>query len=448
MIPLSLRDIAVATGGVVSGDERIVVDAPATVDSRAIEVGGLFVAVAGDRVDGHDYVEQAMAAGAAAVLSSREVGVPSVVVANVTEALGRLARHVLDLAEDITVVAITGSSGKTSTKDLLAQVLEPEGSTIATVGNFNNELGVPLTVLHVDELTRFLVVEMGARGIGDIAALCRIAPPSVGVVLNVGRAHIGEFGSAEAIARTKGELVEAVNQDGVAVLNADDALVLAMAERTDGAIMTFGVAGDVEVADVRVDESGSPHFTLRHGGRSVGVQVPLIGEYHVANAAAAATVALALGVGLATIAGRFATALPRSSMRMERHVREDGVVIVNDAYNANPESMAAALRAVAAIGNGRAVAVLGEMLELGDGSHEAHRQIGLLAAELGFLRVVAVGEGARGIVEGAGGIAVSVDTVDVAVHTLSASLSGDEVVLVKASRGGRLERVADALLEG
>ncbi|MGA8987724.1 UDP-N-acetylmuramoyl-tripeptide--D-alanyl-D-alanine ligase [Aeromicrobium sp.] len=444
---MSLRQIADVTGGLVSGDERTIVDSRATVDSRAIEAGGLFVAVAGEHADGHDYVAQAMAAGAAAVLCSREVDAPSVVVADVTGALGLLARHVLGLVDDVSVVGITGSSGKTSTKDLLAQVLEPEGVTVATAGNFNNELGVPLTVLGIDELTRFIVVEMGARGVGHIAALCRIAPPTIGVVLNVGHAHIGEFGSAQAIARTKGELVEAVDRSGVAVLNADDPLVLAMAGRTDGTIKTFGAAGDVQVSDIHLDSSGTPHFTLRHDGRSVEVHLPLIGEYHVANAAAAATVALALGIDLATIASRLATAEPRSSMRMERHVRDDGVVIVNDAYNANPESMAAALRAVAAIGKGRAVAVLGEMLELGDDSEQAHREVGRLAAELGFWRVVAVGAGARWIAEGAGEVAVTVDDVDVAIRTLSASLSGDEVVLVKASRGGRLERVAYALLQ-
>jgi UDP-N-acetylmuramoyl-tripeptide--D-alanyl-D-alanine ligase len=320
--------------------------------------------------------------------------------------------------------------------------------TVATAGNFNNELGVPLTVLRADELTRFLVVEMGARALGNIAELCQIVPPDVGVVLNVGHAHIGEFGSADVIAQTKGELAEAVDGDGVVVLNADDALVAAMAARTDAAVVTFGTTGDVQVSDLEVDAAGCPHFTLTRGGRSVPAYVPLIGEYHAWNAAAAVATAVVLGVDLATAAHRLATAGSRSPMRMERHVRPDGVVVVNDAYNANPESMSAALRAVAAIAGGQAIAVLGEMLELGADSHDAHVEVGRLAAALGFTRVVVVGEGARGIAEGAGGIATSVDDVDVAVRTLSASLSGDEVVLVKASRGGRLERVANALLQG
>lgn len=448
MIPLTLRQIAEATGGTVHGDDAIVVDAPATIDSRAVEPGGLFVAIAGEHADGHEFAAQSIAAGAAAVLASREVDAPSVVVDDVVDALGRLARHVVDQLEDLTVVAITGSSGKTSVKDLLAQLLEPDGMTVATAGNYNNELGVPLTVLRADELTRFLVVEMGARAIGNIAELCRIVPPDIGMVLNVGHAHIGEFGSAEAIARTKGELAEAVGSDGVVVLNADDPLVAAMATRTEAAVVTFGETGDLRVGDLEVDAEGCPRFTLTHGGRRVQAYVPLIGMYHALNAAAAVAAAIVLGVDLTTAAERLATAGTRSPMRMERHVRPDGVVVVNDAYNANPESMAAALRAIAAIGEGRAVAVLGEMLELGADSHDAHVEIGRLAAELGFTKVVVVGEGARGIAEGAGGIAVRADDVDVAVRTLSASLSGDEVVLVKASRGGRLERVANALVQG
>ena len=448
MIPLTLRQIAEITGGTVHGNDGIVVDAPATLDSRAVEPGGLFVAVAGEHTDGHEFAAQSVGAGAAAVLASREVDAPSVVVDDVIVSLGRLARHVLDQLEDVTVVGITGSSGKTSAKDLIAHLLEPDGMTVATAGNFNNELGVPLTVLRADELTRFLVVEMGARALGNIAELCEIAPPDIGVVLNVGHAHIGEFGSAEVIAQTKGELAEAVAGDGVVVLNADDALVAAMAARTEGAIVTFGEAGDVRVSDLEIDSDGSPRFTLTHGGRSATAYVPLIGQYHAWNAAAAAAVAIVLGVDLPTAVDRLATAGPRSPMRMERHVRPDGGVVINDAYNANPESMAAALRAVAAIGQGRAVAVLGEMLELGPDSHEAHVEVGRLAAELGYSRVVVVGEGARGIAVGAGGIAVTVEDVDVAVRTLSASLSADEVVLVKASRGGRLERVANALLQG
>ena len=448
MIAMTLAEIAAVTGGTVTGDGATVVDGAATLDSRAVETGGLFVALAGEHVDGHDFAARAVDAGAAAVLASRDAGVPGVVVPDVTRALGLLARHVLAEREDVHVVALTGSSGKTSVKDLLAHVLAPDGATVATRGNHNNELGVPLTVLAVDELTRFLVVEMGARAVGDIAALCAIAPPDIGMVLNVGLAHVGEFGSADRIAVAKGEMAEAIGPDGVVVLNADDPRVSAMASRTRATVRTFGTTGDVRIGDVRVDEAGSPHFTLTHDGRSVEAFVPLIGGYHAMNGAAVATAALATGIDLSTVAERLATAdRAVSPMRMERHVRADGLVVVNDAYNANPESMEAALRAVAGISRGRGVAVLGAMLELGDQSDAAHRRIGRLAAELGFARVVVVGDDARGIFEAAGDIAEHVADVDVATRTLSASLSGDEVVLVKASRGVRLERVAQALLQ-
>jgi UDP-N-acetylmuramoyl-tripeptide--D-alanyl-D-alanine ligase len=448
MIPMTLAEIAQVTGGTVVGDAAVVVEGPATLDSRQVEGGGLFVAIAGEHVDGHDFAVRAVEAGAAGVLAARDTGARGVVVPDVTHALGLLARHVLDEREDVQVIALTGSSGKTSVKDLIAHVLAPEGATVATQGNHNNELGVPLTVLAVDELTRYLVVEMGARAVGDIAALCRIAPPDIGIVLNVGLAHVGEFGSADRIAQAKGELAEATSRDGVAVLNADDPRVSAMAGRTEASVTTFGTAGDVRVGEISLDDAGSPHFTLSHRGRSVEAYVPLIGEYHAMNAAAAAATALSLGVDLSAIVARLATAdTAVTPMRMERHVRADGLVVVNDAYNANPESMAASLRAVAAISGGRGVAVLGPMLELGDESSAAHHRIGRLAAELGFARVVVVGDDAHDIVAGAGDIAELVPDVDVATRTLSASLSGDEVVLVKASRGARLERVAQALLQ-
>lgn len=444
MIAVDLDRIAALADGSVHGDGSTLVHS-AVIDSREATRGSLFAALVGEHVDGHNFVAQAVAAGATGVLADRVVRAPCVVVKDVTVALGRLARENLRLTS-ASVIGITGSHGKTSVKDLLAHVLEVAGPTVAPVGSYNNQWGVPLTVLRADELTEYLLVEMGARGIGHVADLCRIAPPLVGVVLNVGHAHVGEFGSPEAIARAKGELVEALPADGVAVLNADDPLVAAMATRTSARVLTFGVAGDVVLGPVALDKLGEPHFTLTHDGVTADVHVPQIGAHHAVNAAAAAAAAIAAGQGLAAIADRLATASAVSSMRMERRVRADGLVVINDAYNANPESMAAALRAVAAIAHHRGVAVLGEMLELGPGSADAHLEIGRLAARLGFARVIAVGDGARGIADGAGPIAETVADIDAAVTTLSASLGADDVVLVKASRGGRLERVAHALL--
>ena len=445
MIRVDLDHIADVTGGTLHGDGALMVS-NVVIDSRDATAGTLFAALVGDHADGHAYVATAIAAGATAALVTHAVEAPCVVVDDVTDALGLLARDNLRHTAPL-VIGVTGSHGKTSVKDLLAHVLEQSGPTVAPVGSFNNQWGVPLTVLRTDPATKFLVVEMGARGIGHIADLCRIAPPDVGVVLNVGTAHLGEFGSAEGIARAKGELIESLPSHGVAVLNADDPFVAAMAVRTSARRLTFGVTGDVALGEVTLDDGGEPHFTLTYDGVTADVHVPQIGAHHAINAAAATAAAIAAGLDLPTIAERLGAAGAVSPMRMERHVRADGLVVINDAYNANPESMAAALRAVADIGHGHAVAVLGEMLELGDGSADAHREIGALAARLGFARVVAVGEGARPIADGAGAIAEVVADPDMAIRTLSASLHADDVVLVKASRGVRLERVAHALLD-
>lgn len=444
MIQTDLDHVAEVTGGAVHGDGALTVDS-VVIDSREVRPGALFAALVGDHVDGHEFASAAVEDGATAVLAARVLDVPCVVVDDVTVAMAALAHDNVSRTS-ASVIAVTGSQGKTSAKDLLAHILQVVGPTVAPPGSFNNELGVPLTVLRADAATRFLVVEMGARGVGHIADLCQVAPPDIGIVLNVGSAHVGEFGSTEAIAQAKGELVEALTADGVAVLNADDSRVSAMASRTSARVLTFGTSGDVSLGPVRVDGLGQPHFTLTHAGDTYEVHLPQIGEHHAVNAAAAAAAAIAEGVDLRLIAGRLETAATVSPMRMERHVRDDGLVVVNDAYNANPESMAAALRAVAAMGSGGPIAVLGEMLELGDAARVAHIEIGRLAAELGFARVVAVGPGGAAIAEGAGDVGETVSDVETAVDLLSASLGADDVVLVKASRGGRLERVAYALL--
>src|SRR5690606_8265603 len=322
-----------------------------------------------------------------------------------------------------------------------------QAPTVAPEGSFNNELGVPLTILRTDAATRFLVLEMGARGLGHIAALCRIAPPDVGVVLNVGAAHAGAFGGLDRTAQAKGEIVEAPGPDGVAVVNADDPRVAAMRTRTAARMVTFGRAGDVRlVGEVQLTDEGTPRFEARIGDLTLDVTVPQIGEHQAMNALAALAVATSLGIDPTAAVAALAQARAGSPMRMERHVRADGVVVLNDAYNANPESTAAALRALVAVSRGRSIAVLGEMLERGAESRRAHEQVGALAAELGVDHVVAVGDGAAPIADGAGTIGEVAADVETAIAMVSARLEPDTVVLVKASRGVRLERVAEALL--
>ena len=455
MIPMTLAEIAAVVHGDLDGDPATTVTGPAFVDSRAPVAGGLFVAVAGEHVDGHEYAADAVAQGAAAVLASRSTGAPAVLVGDPVGALGRLARHVLDRVQPA-VVALTGSQGKTGTKDYLAHVLAGAGRVVATAGNHNNEIGVPLTVLRIEPDTAHLVVEMGARGLGHVAYLCEIAPPSVAAVLNVGTAHIGEFGSREAIAQAKGEIVESLPAGGGAVLNADDELTLAMAARTRAHVLTFGSAGDVAWRDVGLDELGRPSFELGYAGDWLPVRLTQSGAHQVANAAAAAACAIAAGVPLRTIAERLSTAQSASRWRMEIGERADGLVVINDAYNANPASMAAAIDALVAIGRHRGrrtVAVLGEMKELGATADRAHREVGRAAALAGVDVVVAVGPAARGIAEGADdgswtGIGIVAAGRDEAMAWVRENVAADDVVLVKASRGAALEHIADGLLEG
>ncbi len=446
MIPLTLGEIATVVGGTVAADvAEVVVDGAPYIDSRRPEPGGLFVAVAGEHVDGHDY-----ATGAHAVLGSRTTDAPTVVVEDPVVGLGRLAAHVVRRL-DATVLAVTGSQGKTGTKDYLAQLLAASGPTVATAGSFNNELGLPLTVLRATAGTEHLVLEMGARGVGHIAYLCELAPPAVSAVVNVGTAHLGEFGSREAIAWAKGEIVEALPASGTAVLNADDPLVAAMSSRTAARVLTFGTAGDVAWRDVELDGLGRPSFSLGHAGEWHPVRLQLSGAHQVANATAAAAMALAVGLPLEAVAAALSGAADSSPMRMELHERADGLVVVNDAYNANPASMEAALEALIAIGargGRRTVAVLGEMRELGPTAYDEHVGVGRRARELGVDVVVAVGPEAAGIAAGAGDEAILTAGRAEALAWVRENVAGADVVLVKASRGAALETIADGLLEG
>ncbi|UFU04228.1 UDP-N-acetylmuramoyl-tripeptide--D-alanyl-D-alanine ligase [Ruania suaedae] len=470
MIALTLAEIAALTSGRLhdrspapvpgSGPAELVqVTAEAVIDSRRAMPGSLFVAVAGERVDGHEFIDAAAAQGAVAALVSRPVPdspVPTVLVPDVQLALGALAREVLARLREsgaISVVAITGSVGKTSTKDLLAQLLTPLGDLIAPPGSFNNELGLPLTVLRATESTRVLVLEMGADRLGNLTYLTSIAPPDIAVVLAVGTAHLGGFGSVEAIAVAKAELVQGLRPDGVAVLNADDPRVVAMAELSAGAhVQSFAQVADAHVraGDVVLDAEGRATFTLRSGAGEARTRLALVGRHQVSNALAAATVALALGLTVQQVADGLSVAAALSPHRM--HVQPWGRrTLIDDAYNANPDSMRAALDALAAIAGGRRrVAVLGEMLELGDISESAHEEIGRYAARSGAALVVAVGSGAEALARGARASGVpdvrAVADVSVAEQVLAQHLGEEDVVLVKSSNSAGLAALADRLL--
>jgi UDP-N-acetylmuramoyl-tripeptide--D-alanyl-D-alanine ligase len=451
---MTVQQVADAVGGSVHGADPQVVIREVVTDSREACPEALFIAVVGDSHDGHDHVRAAVAAGCVVAVVSRPVDAPHILVDDTVVAAGRLARAVIDASDELQVVALTGSSGKTSTKDLLRVVLSRFGPTIAPQGSFNNELGLPRTVFGVTAETRYLVAEMGARGLGHISYLCGIAPPDVSLFLNVGQAHLSEFGSQEAVARAKSEILAALPADGVAVLNADDARVMATADVAPGRVVTFGQSASATVRITGLDlQDGHPVVTLLHDGDSVQVRPDVYGEHQAFNIAAAVAAAVALGLDFVDAARSLEGVRLDSRWRMEVDETSDGVTVINDAYNANPESMAAGLRALAAIGRGRRTwAVLGEMRELGPTSAAEHDAIGRLCVRLNISRLIAVGPGAKPIHMGAahegswGDESIAVPAVEDAIEILRRELVTGDVVLVKASRAIGLERVAQALL--
>ncbi|PRQ11149.1 UDP-N-acetylmuramoyl-tripeptide--D-alanyl-D-alanine ligase [Corynebacterium sp. 13CS0277] len=501
MIPLSLEDIATLTGGTLDlvDDPSVEVTGSVEFDSRKLTPGGLFVALPGLRVDGHDFAAQAIADGAVAALAARPVDAPAIIAAPVEQpdsnaeafdndptgatasvlaAMSALARHVATTltARGMTIIGVTGSAGKTSTKDMMASLFRAAGPTVAPPGSFNNEIGHPYTVLTCEEDTRYLVAELSARGVGHVAHLARIAPPRIGVVLNVGTAHLGEFGGREVIAQAKGELVEALPSaadGGVAVLNADDEYVAGMAGRTTAKVVLFSTAVDADTAaergidyfatELRTDEFARASFTLHTPAGVAPVTLKVAGEHQVANALAAAAAALEAGLPFDLVVKALGSHEASSAHRMDVQHRADGVTVINDSYNANPDSMRAGLRALARMADARGgaptIAVLGQMGELGDAATEEHQALAEELAALGVRSLVAVGTGVHiGALAARAaelGIAtVSADSADAAVNLvdnqLTAFLDHDAahppVVLVKASYAESLWRVAQGLL--
>ncbi|MGN6472413.1 MAG: UDP-N-acetylmuramoyl-tripeptide--D-alanyl-D-alanine ligase [Mycobacteriales bacterium] len=453
-------EIAALTGGRLDRvDPATMVRGPVVIDSREASAGCLFVALPGEHQDGHRFVSDAARRGAVLALTSSSADEAAVIVDDVEKALGFLAGGLLRRLPAVSVCGVTGSSGKTSTKDLMATVLQHDGATVAARGSFNNEIGLPLSVLQVDPSTAHLVLEYSARGRGHIRYLCGIAQPDVGVVLNVGQAHLGEFGSREEIAIAKGELVEALPSTGVAILNADDPLVASMRSRTSARVVTFGEGADadVRIEDVVVDDEVRASFRLVTRVGSAEVTLAVHGRHQAGNAAAAAAVGLETGIPLVDVVAALGASGSQSPHRMALNRREDGLLIVDDAYNSNPESMRAALEALirlAAPRGGQSWAVVGEMRELGDDSDTLHEATGRDLANLGVDHLVVVGEEARAICDGAcsvsgwAGSCAVVGSIDDAVTAVGTAASPRDVILVKASNALQLWQVAEALVGG
>ena len=454
MIKMSLAEIAEIVDGRLEPAVDVAVTGSVEYDTRKMTPGGLFLAFVGEQADGHDFGAVAVAAGAAGAIGQRPLAeLPTIIVPDPLVAVTTLARAVVDRLPGATLVGLTGSSGKTTTKDFVGQVLARTGPTIAPPGTHNNELGFPYTVVKADEQTKWLVLEMGASSIGHIKHLCEIAPVSIGLVLNVGVAHIGEFGSVENIAIAKGELVEALPADGLAILNADDPRVRAMQSLTAARVMLVGEADDADVRaiDVVLDERGRPGYTLVTPDGSVAVQLGVAGRHQVGNTLAAAAVGFAAGMSLTEVAAALTELRIVSTRRMDVFDRADDVTVIDDSYNANPASTAAALHALIAFGQDRRrIAVLGYMAELGPSERSGHEEVGELAARLGVDRLIAVGAGAEPIHRGAASVAtwegtsVAVPDQDSAIALLHAELRPGDVVLVKGSRY-RTWEVADSL---
>ncbi|MGH2678697.1 MAG: UDP-N-acetylmuramoyl-tripeptide--D-alanyl-D-alanine ligase [Actinomycetota bacterium] len=444
--------MAAATDGQLVGDDAEV--RGAATDSREIRPRDLFVALPGDRVDGHVHVDEAFGRGAVGALVSRRDAFagPVVVTAQTGPALLRLAADER-AGMPVPVIGITGSTGKTSVKDMTAAVVSTRFRTAASPRSFNTEVGVPLTLLNAPDDAEAVVCEMGSRGVGHIAALCQVARPDVGVVTNVGPAHLEMFGSVDAVADAKAELVQTLPVDGTAVLNADDPVVRGFDRRTPAQVLRFGRSSgaDVRAEDIELDRQARASFALRTPAGTERVELAVPGEHMVSNALAAAAAGVALGLS----AGECAAGLKEarvSAWRMEVTETAEGVTVVNDAYNANPTSMAAALKTARWIaGDRRCVAVLGEMAELGPVSAAEHERAGELVARLGIDELVVVGAGARPIATQAGREGVEPDhirvceTVEEAVDAVRNMVRTGDVVLVKASRVAGLERVAEAI---
>ena len=447
MITLKASAIAEIVAGTLVGED-VEISAAGAINSSLVEKGGIFFALVGEKTDGHEYVGDAFSHGAVLAITSKPVKERHILVADVPAALTSLARYVRGELTDLKVIGITGSQGKTTTKDLLRHLLSLHGKTVAPTGNYNNELGVPLTILQCDRSTRFAIIEMGARHSGDIAHLASIARPDIAVVLRVGMAHIGEFGSIETIAATKSELISSLAPTGIAILGQYDPYTRAMASLHSGRTITFGVGSDIDVRATEIEmREGRPHFDLVTPEGRAAVGLRLVGEHQIANALASAAVATALDLSLDSIASGLSTALIESKWRMEIHEFSD-VLLINDSYNASPDAMEAALRTLILFAQergGRAWAFLGKMAELGESSAHAHSQVGTLAYQLGVDHLVCVDAPEYAPEQGAAGGSTIQLCKRSDVEAVAGQIEAGDVILVKASRSERFEILAEEI---
>jgi UDP-N-acetylmuramoyl-tripeptide--D-alanyl-D-alanine ligase len=444
VITLTAGEIGLLLGGEIYCDKDLLVSKAPVFDSRKATPGCIFLALKGEAVDGHDFAADAYRAGAMFSLTTRRIDGPCIVVKDVIEAVSILAAFVRKRLTNLKVIGITGSQGKTSTKDLLSHMLSNVGPTVAPKGSFNNDLGLPITLLECDEHTQFCILEMGARHKGDIARLCEIAQHDIGVVLTVGTAHLGEFGSVEGIAETKSEIIQTLRPDGIAILGTYDKYTPAMATLHSGRVINFGNGCEVRAAEIEIRE-GRPHFELVTPAGRDAVGMRIVGEHHIANALAAAAVGTALDLPIEVIASSLSTADNSSKWRMEIHDLF-GLLLINDAYNANPESMTAALRSLVLFAQergGESWAFLGKMHELGESSAQRHAAIGTLAEEIGIDHLVAIGAPEYGASQGQM-IVHHYASIDECL-SMTDHFSAGDVVLVKASRSEGFEVLAEKL---
>jgi len=464
MIPLTLEEISVAiNAATLNLDSNLKVTGKVVIDSRKVSQGDLFVAINGEKVDGHDFCHEAIKKGAIAVVSSKElVGIPTLLVKegnaaskNVDQptviALGKLASYLLMKLPNIFKIAVTGSSGKTTTKDLLFDLGNLIGPTVAPVGSYNNEIGMPQTILECDEKTKVLILEMGAREVGNIKKLCQIAKPDTAILLNIGSAHIEIFGSRELILKTKSEIIECLNAEDVAVLNHEDETF--SKQKTKAKVVSFGLSGaDVSAKNVVLNDKAQASYELEFEGKVSQVNLKLVGAHQVSNSLAAAAVFLKKGLDIDLVAKTLSNSVAKSKWRMQVEVNSKNVTVINDSYNANPESMKAAIRTLKQAGaDKKTFIIVGEMLELGSDSKQMHEEVADLIQKLDVKKTLVVGNGAKIVSDYLsnnaykGRLEFCMD-IDSAISKTKEMVEINDVVLVKASRAIGLERVANALM--